>query len=416
MSYRIALLAAAGTLALSAASAQDDEKGYYGAAGLGYAYGIGNNDFQSDEADTTAFTNIRSFDSALDTNGGLATYGAIGKYFDWNLRGEVELSYRLTDIETLPGERRAADADVQGDGEFFVGFLSNGDIGNMSAISTMVNVYRDFEITEKLTPYAGFGVGVTQLRFDFDNVDDVPAATNTAQAGTTGYRVFMKNADYVPAFQIRGGASYAITDDLSFDIGYRYLQTGRYDTEAFINNEVTDVTGDYRVHETTFGLRYAFGAKGGAYLPRPAATNAAPEVQTKTCFDGTVVPMGQDCPTVDEDALTPEELRTVVYFDLDSAVLTPAARTLLQNRAAQAAEVDLIEVIVSGNTDTTGSADYNRRLSARRAEVVRQALVGFGVDQSKIRVRALGETNLARQTPDGVKEPLNRRSEVEFRF
>lgn len=404
MSKRFALLAAAGTLALGTAHAQDDNKGYYGAAGLGYAYEYGNNDFESDG---NAFPT--EFDTRLDTTGGFATYGALGKYFQRGLRGEVEVSYRLQDIDSLPGDGTAS----------WNGFPSAGDIGNMSAVATMVNVLKDFELTERLTPYVGVGVGIVQVRMDFDNVDDIPQATTPAQAGAPGYRIFAKNQDYVPGVQARAGVSFDISDRLAFDVGYRYLQTGQYDTEAFVNNQVADVQGDYRVHETTFGLRYSFGARGAAAAATGAGAAAAaqePEVQTKTCFDGTVVPMGQPCPEIEEDALTPEELRTVVYFDLNSAELTPAAEQLLRRRASEASEVDLIEVVVSGNTDTSGSASYNERLSERRAEVVREALVSFGIDRSKIEIRALGETNLARETGDGVVEPLNRRTEVEFDF
>ncbi|MEM9838468.1 MAG: OmpA family protein [Pseudomonadota bacterium] len=400
MTYRVALLAAAGVMALGTASAQDKD-GYYISGGLGYAWEYGENDFESDGNAVPT-----EFDTNIDTDAGFATHGAIGKYFSNGLRGEIEMSYRLVDVDSLPGDGTAS----------WNGFGSID--GNMSAVATMVNVLKDFQVTEKLTPYVGAGVGVAQVRFDFDNVDDIPAATSPADAGGNGYRIFMKNRDYVPAFQLRAGARYDLTEKLALDVGYRYLQTGQYDSEAFVNNPVADVTGDYRVHETTVGLVYNFGggaAAATAAAAAPAATAAAVP-QTKTCFDGTVVPMGQECPVVDEDALTPAELRTVVYFDLDSSRLTPAAEALLRRRADEASDVDLVEVVVSGNTDTTGSAGYNQRLSQRRAEVVKDALVGFGIDVSKIRIRALGETNLARATADGVNEPLNRRTEVEFDF
>ncbi|MGZ6040212.1 MAG: OmpA family protein, partial [Phenylobacterium sp.] len=44
------------------------------------------------------------------------------------------------------------------------------------------------------------------------------------------------------------------------------------------------------------------------------------------------------------------------------------------------------------------------------------ALVGMGVAQTALSVDWKGKTNLAVQTADGVKEPLNRRSTVDISF
>ena len=424
MKYRIALLAAAGTLALGTAYAQED-KGYYGAVGLGYAWEYGLNDFDSDNKDTTTFTDITSFDSSVDTSGGIATYYALGKYMNRGLRGEVELSWRLQDVDALPGEQ-APNSDVQGDGAFFAGFPGGGDqIGSAKVGAIMVNVLKDFAVTEKLTPYVGAGIGLARVRYEMGNLDDVPVLVTSTNQAQSGYRISMADPAYVPAFQGRAGVRSQISENLSAELGYRYLQTGRYDMEAYVNNTTpvtTDVTGDYSVHETTFGLRYSFGnfampwKKGSKPAEVATAAPAQPEVQTKTCFDGTVVPMGEACPEVAEDALTPAELNTVVYFEINSAELGAPAEALLRRRANEASEVELIEVVVSGGTDTTGTAGYNQRLSERRAAVVREALVRFGIDADKIRVVALGESSLARPTADGVDEPLNRRTEVEFDF
>ncbi len=69
-----------------------------------------------------------------------------------------------------------------------------------------------------------------------------------------------------------------------------------------------------------------------------------------------------------------------------------------------------------GHTDNSGSVKYNLRLSERRAKVVADALVGLGVGQSVLSVDWKGKTDLAVATPDGVKEPLNRRSTITINF
>jgi len=73
-------------------------------------------------------------------------------------------------------------------------------------------------------------------------------------------------------------------------------------------------------------------------------------------------------------------------------------------------------VVVVGHTDTSGSVQYNLRLSERRAKVVADALVGLGVSQSVLQVDWKGKTDLAVATPNGVKEPLNRRSTITINY
>lgn len=54
-------------------------------------------------------------------------------------------------------------------------------------------------------------------------------------------------------------------------------------------------------------------------------------------------------------------------------------------------------------------------LSQRRANVVRDELVSDGVNGTVISTAAFGETDLAVQTPDGTREPMNRRAQVVLR-
>ena len=72
-------------------------------------------------------------------------------------------------------------------------------------------------------------------------------------------------------------------------------------------------------------------------------------------------------------------------------------------------------VTIAGHADRSGPAAYNVRLSARRAQTVRDALVARGISADMISTEAFGETAPAKPTADGVREPLNRRSEVVIR-
>ena len=69
-------------------------------------------------------------------------------------------------------------------------------------------------------------------------------------------------------------------------------------------------------------------------------------------------------------------------------------------------------ITVVGHTDTMGSADFNQRLSVRRANVVVEALVDMGARRAAITATGVGKTDLAVPTADGVREAKNRRAVI----
>lgn len=86
------------------------------------------------------------------------------------------------------------------------------------------------------------------------------------------------------------------------------------------------------------------------------------------------------------------ELRTV-YFDFDSAVLTPAAKAKLDVLANTLAAQHANTVRIVGFADKIGSTGYNANLSQRRANAVSRYLSAKGLTvQGNYEVRGLGET------------------------
>ena len=73
------------------------------------------------------------------------------------------------------------------------------------------------------------------------------------------------------------------------------------------------------------------------------------------------------------------------------------------------------EVSVVGHTDTTGAAATNVELGMRRATLIRDLLVGAGLDTRLIDVASHGETNPVVATADNTAEARNRRVEVTVR-
>jgi outer membrane protein OmpA-like peptidoglycan-associated protein len=105
----------------------------------------------------------------------------------------------------------------------------------------------------------------------------------------------------------------------------------------------------------------------------------------------------------------------VVYFEWDKADLTSQASAVIDQAVANIGArrgCSVGGVSIEGHTDTSGGTAYNQRLSARRADAVSNALSSRGISSNLIRKEASGESKLAKATRDGVREPLNRRSEV----
>jgi OOP family OmpA-OmpF porin len=101
-----------------------------------------------------------------------------------------------------------------------------------------------------------------------------------------------------------------------------------------------------------------------------------------------------------------------VYFDFDSWTLTAEDLKVLTDVIDTARSGGQSHITVVGHTDTSGPADYNQRLSVHRANVVVEALVDMGARRSAIAASGVGESDLAVQTEDGVKEGKNRRAVI----
>ena len=69
-------------------------------------------------------------------------------------------------------------------------------------------------------------------------------------------------------------------------------------------------------------------------------------------------------------------------------------------------------VSLVGHTDSSGSDAYNQKLSERRVTSVRDALENGAWATGRLSGRGVGESNLLVPTPDGVREPQNRRVTV----
>ncbi|WP_425489360.1 OmpA family protein [Cognatilysobacter bugurensis] len=108
-----------------------------------------------------------------------------------------------------------------------------------------------------------------------------------------------------------------------------------------------------------------------------------------------------------------------VTFAYDAAKLDASARTVLDQAVEILKRHESLKIEVAGHTDSRGDAEYNQKLSQRRAKAVYDYLVEKGVDAARlIGPIGYGETRplVPNQNPDGSDNPearsRNRRTEL----
>jgi OOP family OmpA-OmpF porin len=102
-------------------------------------------------------------------------------------------------------------------------------------------------------------------------------------------------------------------------------------------------------------------------------------------------------------------------FDSGKADLKPEGRAKLDDVAAKLKQpgVTVESMTVTGHTDNVGKADFNQKLSERRADAVKAYLVGQGVDGSKIKTQGMGLTKPVADNKTAAGRAQNRRVDLE---
>ncbi|OIQ92495.1 outer membrane protein A precursor [mine drainage metagenome] len=94
-------------------------------------------------------------------------------------------------------------------------------------------------------------------------------------------------------------------------------------------------------------------------------------------------------------AFVPISLQAEALFSFDKAVLRAGGKKQLDaevvDKMKEYPQVELVRV--TGYTDRIGSTAYNRRLSQRRADAVKNYLVGQGIAAQRIETAAKGESD-----------------------
>jgi outer membrane protein OmpA-like peptidoglycan-associated protein len=117
----------------------------------------------------------------------------------------------------------------------------------------------------------------------------------------------------------------------------------------------------------------------------------------------------------------PREIElTPVYFSFDNFQLTDDGRKQLDKVYLLLTDYPSVRVKLMGHADARGPAEYNIKLSEKRAAAVMQYITDKGIALERLEIIGLGEKNFAaiNSNPDGSDNPegrrLNRRVEYEI--
>jgi len=192
-----------------------------------------------------------------------------------------------------------------------------------------------------LAPYLSIGAGAVRNNFI---PADVRQTDFVAEAGVGMFIKLWQNSSGTSQLSLRP------------DIKARFDNPGHY-------QHVVDYIG-------TVGLQFGFGGRGNPPPPPPP-----PPEPDKYNLEakGSVVLEG-------------------VTFAFNKADLTETSRPVLDDVAASLQKHPLLKVEIQGHTDSTGPADYNLKLSDRRAASVRDYLIGKGVSADRLTSKGYGLT------------------------
>ncbi len=325
--------------------------------------------------DVTAGPVVAGGTAVAGTSGHMSSHlgpvvvGSVGWGFGNGLRAEIEANYRYNPFDNS--------------GSGFGAGVSTG--GKEQKFGGMVNVLYDFVgLTPWLQPYVGVGVGY-EAAYEQDLHMFAPGGTFRASDKTKGslaYQAILGAA--VPIEAVPGLALTAeyrfmgLTGDRSYS-GTAVNATGSTGASVKLKDDFN--------HSFLIGVRYNFG-QAPAPMAAPVAA-PAPAVQPARSY--------------------------LVFFDWDKATLTDRARQIVKEAADNSTRVQYTRIEVNGYTDTSGTPQYNQRLSVRRAQAVAAELVADGVPRNAISIQGFGETHLLVPTGPNVREPQNRRVEIIIR-
>ena len=142
---------------------------------------------------------------------------------------------------------------------------------------------------------------------------------------------------------------------------------------------------------------------GCAKRSAPAVTPAAPKPATWT-----PPPPARSSAAADTSVAAPNAFGDI-FFDYDKAIIRPDQVEALNRVGAQLADEADVKVLLEGYCDERGTVEYNLALGEMRAKAVKEYLVKYGVELSRLSTISYGEERPFAEGHDEEAWSQNRR-------
>jgi outer membrane protein len=268
--------------------------------------------------------------------------------------------------------------------------------GSVEHLPPTLSVQYHFNPDGRFRPYVGAGINYTLFS------SEKPAG--------------LKLDDSVgPAAQI--GVDFGVTDNFLINLGVRYLDI---DADAKLNGAALGtVEIDPFVYQLQIGWRFGRPAPVAAAVaappppPPPPSPPPPPPPPADTDRDG-VIDANDQCPDTKPGVrVGPQgcdcDLTAQLTFRFNSAELTEEDIKALDQIVETLRRLSWTNGVIEGHTDSVGAEAYNQALSERRAESVRQYLIGKGIGDSRMRAVGFGETQPVGDNGTAEGRAANRR-------
>ena len=351
MVYKTAILSAVAALALMGPANAERLTSWYGAIEGGANWV---EDFELQQYVTPL--GPPATNSNLHTEPGWAAFASLGYGYDNNWRFEIEGGYRHNELNEITPS----------------GGVPTSINGEFAEFTLMANGLYDFNAGNGVMLSLGGGVGADYTKLNSNNL--APA---------------FDGDDISLAFQAIAGLSVPVSSWLDLTMNYRFLYVpkAQLEDEETVTPSVAHVdTNDLKKHTVSVGFR--FGSRGE---PMPEIKADAPPPPPP-----------------------PVPRQFIIFFGFNKCNVTVNADQVLSEAANAARQLGTVAIQITGHTDTVGSVQANQKLSECRANAAMTNLISKGISERMISASGYGEGRLLVQTGDGVKEPQNRRANVDL--
>lgn len=196
------------------------------------------------------------------------------------------------------------------------------------------------------------------------------------------------------------GAQYDVTDRIGLQADVRQVYSRSRANGGLFGSDRHDTTGNTYLN---VGLIIKFGEpqKTAATEPTPepppepvAAVEPEPAPQPETKPEPPPQPAPPPAVGPDEPVFKKVAIQAEVLFDFNKATVKDAGKPLLNSEVVQKMkdnpQVELL--LITGHADRIGTEQYNQKLSERRAEAVKQYLIGQGIDAQRLHTQGKGKS------------------------